>query len=64
MIVQPSEEAEGNRSVRRVGEEVAELARLRRRRSICQPRVAELARLPWVIKREALNPAKGCTPWA
>ena len=37
---------------------------LRRRRSISQPRVAELARLPWVFKREALNPAKGLTPCA
>ena len=42
----------------------AELARLRRRRLIVQPRVAELARLPWVFKRVALNPAKGCTPCA
>jgi len=47
LIVQPSEEAEGNRSVWRVGE-----------------KVAELARLPWVFQRAALNPAKGCTPWA
>ena len=53
----PSEEAEGNGSVRRVGEKVAELARLRRRRLIVQPRVAELARLPWVQSAPALNPA-------
>ena len=58
MIIQPSEEAEGNRSVRWVGEKVAELASLRRRRSISQPRVAELARLPWVFQRVALNPAR------
>ena len=44
------------------GREGAELARLRRRRLIIQPRVAELARLPWVFKRVALNPAKGFTP--
>ena len=31
---------------------------------IVQPRVAELARLPWVFKRVALNPAKGFTPCA
>src|SRR5689334_12731310 len=60
----PSEEAEGNKSVRPAGEKVGELARLRRRRLIIQPRVAELARLPWVFKRAALNPAKGCTPCA
>ena len=65
MVSQPIEEAEGDRSVRRVGEKVAELARrLRRRRLRSQPRVAELARLPWVLKRVALNPAKGCTPCA
>jgi len=27
-------------------------------------KVAELARLPWVFKRVALNPAKGFTPRA
>jgi len=64
LIIQPSEEAEGNRSVRRAGEKVAELARLRRRRLISQPRVAELARLPWVSERVALNPAMGFTPCA
>jgi len=47
LISQPSEEAEGNRSVRSAGE-----------------KVADLARLPWVFKRAALNPAKGCTPCA
>ena len=47
-----------------MGEKVAELGRLRRRRLIVQPRVAELARLPWVFKRAALNPAMGCTPCA
>ena len=47
-----------------MGGKVAELARLRRRRLIVQPRVAELARLPWVPERAALNPAKGCTPCA
>ena len=47
-----------------MGEKVAELARLRRRRLISQPRVAELARLPWVPERAALNPAKGLTPCA
>jgi len=41
-INQPSEEADGNRSVRRVGE-----------------KVAELARLPWVFQRVALNPEMG-----
>ena len=39
-------------------------ATLRRRRLIVQPRVAELARLPWVFQRVAINPAKGCTPCA
>jgi hypothetical protein len=39
---QPSEAVEGNRSIRRVGE-----------------KVAELARLPWVFQRAALNPARG-----
>ena len=31
---------------------------LRRRRLISQPRVAELARLPWVLQRVALNPER------
>ena len=34
---------------------VAELARLRRRRLISQPRVAELARLPWVPERASAS---------
>jgi len=74
LIIQPSEEADGDRSVRWVGEKVAELARLRRRRLIVQPseeaegnrsvrwvgeKVAELARLPWVSKRASAQPCKG-----
>jgi len=61
---QLSEEAEGDKSVRPAGEKVAELARLRRRRLISQPRVAELARLPWVPERASAQPCKGFTPCA